>query len=73
MKTIYFEDRGQDFLEWDIDDKNTVIDSRPFQCEVWCGAVLVELDVGKRPIARLPALDDRPREMNYRVLEIRER
>lgn len=37
MITIRFEDHGQDFLEWDIDSKGIVVDSRPFQAFVWCG------------------------------------
>lgn len=37
MKTITFEDQGQDFLEWDIDDKGVVVGCRPFQGSIWCG------------------------------------
>ena len=34
---IYFEDFGQDFLEWHIDKNGYVIDSRPFQRSIWVG------------------------------------
>lgn len=37
MKTIIFEDNGQDFLEWDIDEEGKVVDCRPFQSAIWCG------------------------------------
>ncbi len=37
MKTIYFEDHGQDFLEWDIDDEGFVVDCRPAQSDIWNG------------------------------------
>jgi hypothetical protein len=37
MRTITFEDQGQDFLEWDINDKGKVVDCRPFQNSVWNG------------------------------------
>jgi hypothetical protein len=37
MTTIKFEDHGQDFLEWDIDDKGIVVDSRPCQAWLWNG------------------------------------
>lgn len=34
---IYFEDHGQDFLEWHIDKNGYVLDSRPFQRRIWAG------------------------------------
>ena len=37
MKTIVFEDHGQDFLEWEIDDKGVVTGCRPFQGSIWGG------------------------------------
>ncbi|MNN55817.1 hypothetical protein D3C81_1707110 [compost metagenome] len=56
MQTIYFEDQGQDFLEWDIDRNGVVVDSRPFQAEVWCGAVVQSLAVGSPPTVRGPRI-----------------
>lgn len=41
MTTIFFEDNGQDFLEWDVDESGVVIDSRPFQGAMWASANLV--------------------------------
>lgn len=40
MKTIIFEDNKQDFLEWDIDENNTVVACRPFQGRMWCGCMV---------------------------------
>lgn len=37
MKTIYFQDNGQDFTHWQIDDKGMVVDSQPFQAHIWTG------------------------------------
>lgn len=37
IRTLYFEDHGQDFLEWDVADDGFVLDSRPFQASVWVG------------------------------------
>lgn len=37
MLTIKFEDHGQDFLEWDIDQNGIVTDCRPYQKRVWVG------------------------------------
>ena len=36
MITVYLEDHGQDFLEWDIED-GVVVDCRPFQDWLWNG------------------------------------
>ncbi len=37
MKTLHLEDQGQDFLEFDINDENIIINTRPFQGWVWDG------------------------------------
>lgn len=37
IRTIHFEDHGQDFLEWDLDADNVVIACRPCQGWVWIG------------------------------------
>jgi hypothetical protein len=34
---IHFEDHGQDFLTWQVDNLGFVVDCRPFQASVWCG------------------------------------
>jgi len=34
---IYFEDFGQDFLEWHIDKRGYILDSRPLQRWIWAG------------------------------------
>lgn len=33
--TVQLEDHGQDFLEWDLDDRGNIVDCRPFQAWVW--------------------------------------
>jgi hypothetical protein len=45
MKTIVLEDHGQDFLEWDVDDKGVVVGCRPFQERIWKGTKIIN----KRP------------------------
>lgn len=42
-RKITFEDCGQDFLWWVIDENGLVIDCGPFQASVWVGSV-VDLD-----------------------------
>lgn len=39
---ITFEDHGQDFITWKLDNNGVVVDCMPFQAFVWCG-VRVEL------------------------------
>jgi hypothetical protein len=34
---IYFEDEGQDFLEWHISENGYVLDSKPYQRKIWAG------------------------------------
>lgn len=74
MKTIFFEDQGQDFLEWDINDDNEVIDSRPFQRRVWVGFKVDRIAVGAQPLIFNPADPDRGwRVLTYEIEAIKER
>lgn len=41
---IHFEDHGQDFLDWIVDDKGTVIDVNPFQLSIWGGNQVLGID-----------------------------
>ena len=45
MVTIHFVDEGQDFLEWDIDEKGVVTACRPFQGWVWVGTKVHNKDI----------------------------
>ena len=38
---ISFEDFGQDFLEWHIDEKGYVLDSKPYQRKIWAGCFTI--------------------------------
>lgn len=73
MKTIYFEDRGQDFLEWDIQDRAdgtaVVVACRPFQGFVWKGVLLKKYKRGEQPTLVRHGEESL---LNYRVVEIRE-
>jgi hypothetical protein len=42
--TIRFVEGEKDFSEWDIDSQGCVIDSRPCQASVWCGAFVMNHD-----------------------------
>lgn len=74
--TIEFEDRGQDFLEWDIDDKGIVVDCRPFQGDVWNGTWVVdfpEVKVGMRVAIITPSFPARITTLNYPIIKIEEK
>lgn len=49
MKRIIFEDHGQDFLEWVIDETNTVVECEPAQGFVWNQSVVLTMEVGEQP------------------------
>lgn len=51
MKTFVFEMTNQDFSQWDVNAKGIVVDCRPCQAWVWCGArVLFDPKVGDKPV-----------------------
>lgn len=73
MKTIVFEDHGQDFLEWDIDGKGIVVGCRPFQGSIWCGIRVLNhrtLKVGGNASFRR-ALTAPASQIKYLLVEVR--
>lgn len=40
---IHFQDQGQDFLRWQVNETGTVIGSWPFQKQVWAGLQVTNL------------------------------
>jgi hypothetical protein len=78
--TIRFEDRGQDFLEWDVDYlTGKVLESRPFQTTIW-GKYYVDgarhlkkgdsVQISKEPI-NPKDLDQEFLTINYRVADLK--
>ena len=67
--TVFFEDHGQDFLEWDVDARRRVTASRPAQNKAWVGQRLVALP---RPGAQLliRGRDGLQRAIKYPVLRV---
>ena len=37
---IILEDNGQDFLQFILDDKGKIIETLPFQCDIWNGGYI---------------------------------
>jgi hypothetical protein len=65
---VHLEDRGQDFLEWDLDADGLVIDARPFQAEIWRGVQVLNhraLRIGGALALRL--VDGSERMLDYRA------
>jgi len=68
---ITFEDHGQDFLEWDVDENGEVIHSRPFQNQVWSGGFIwnEQVNTGDKIIYMSPR-SDHPIEIKYPVVAV---
>lgn len=72
---IHFEDQGQDFLWWDINELDEVIDCGPFQASVWVGCQLIidnegGLLEGDRPF--FMNQDGDMLQLNYAIEQIEE-
>lgn len=72
---IHFEDQGQDFLWWDINELDEVIDCGPFQASVWVGCQLIidnegGLLEGDRPF--FMNQDGEMMRLNYAIEQIEE-
>jgi hypothetical protein len=71
-KKIFFEDRGQDFLWWVVDDKGAVIDCGPFQATVWTKCTVLNHDrlfVGGGVLIKTPQ-EEKPLTINYLIESI---
>lgn len=73
MQTIHFEDCGQDFLSWVLDEEGQVIDCQPCQGWVWNGSIvdLESVEIGECPLV-ITQSDSQQRYLNYRVVKIEE-
>ncbi len=77
LKRIFFEDHGQDFLYWDIDQDGSVVDCGPFQYSVWVGTKVFRTDepdslaTGKQILFQSKSMDS-PRILIYPIEKIEE-
>lgn len=69
MQTVYFEDHGQDFLEWDIED-GVVADCRPYQGWIWNGTKVNNTDIQVGDILQITTLDGVERTLKYPVEKV---
>lgn len=68
--TIHFEDHGQDFLEWDVDQHGVVIACRPYQEFVWKGSVLINNAEPGGIVAYLSPADGARHTIRYPVAKV---
>ncbi len=66
MITVYLEDHGQDFLEWDIED-GIVVDCRPFQGWLWNGTKVHNTNIQPGDILEITLSTGFPATVNYPV------
>lgn len=69
MITVFLEDRGQDFLEWDIED-GTVVDCRPFQGWLWVGTKVHNTTIRPGDILEITPKNGERTTLNYPVERI---
>lgn len=70
---VTFEDHGQDFLWFEIDDDNNVVNCGPFQASFWCGLIVMNtehtLKPGNKLAIRKPTSTE-VREINYPITAV---
>lgn len=72
MITVYLEDHGQDFLEWDIED-GMVVDCRPFQGWLWKGTKVHNTNIQPGDILEITPPASGELTLNYPVESVREK
>jgi len=72
MITVYLEDHGQDFLEWDIEDR-FVVDCRPFQGWLWKGTYVFSTDIQPGLLLDIMTKDEQRTRLRYPVERVEEK
>lgn len=72
VKTVHFEDHGQDFDEWDLDATGRVVACRPSQGWMWCRyRVVGPVEVGARlTVHDVGVPNGTPSELKYLVTKV---
>lgn len=71
IKTIRLEDRGQDFLEWDINEGGMVIGCRPFQSSIWIGTKVLNQTIAPGDtLTIITKQEDWETTLNYPVASV---
>lgn len=69
VRKLHFEDNGQDFLWWDINEDNLVVAVGPFQYDIWSGLHVSSIACGTEPIIMV---DENPRQLKHKIIKIEE-
>ena len=72
MITVHLEDKGQDFLEWDIEN-GEVVACRPFQEWLWKGTKVHNTEIRPRMTLDITPPGARRTTLNYRVEKVVEK
>jgi hypothetical protein len=72
MITIFFVDEGQDFLEWDIDDKGKVVACRPFQGDIWIGTTVHNKDIKPGDLLDITTSDGMRHQLIHAVEKVQQ-
>jgi len=71
-QTIYLEDHGQDFLEWDIED-GVVVGCRPFQGWLWKGTKVLNTEILPGDMLDIVSSTGELLTLNYPVERVEEK
>lgn len=76
VQRLTFEDKGQDFLWWEVDDQTgRILGCGPRQADLWasgkCSVDMNTVAVGECPIFHGPATEPGGRFLKYRIAAIR--
>lgn len=72
IQRISFQDKGQDFLWWEVDDSTgRIVGCGPHQAHAWasgkCSVDLATVKLGMRPVFFGPATEPEGRTLNYQI------
>lgn len=76
VQRLTFEDKGQDFLWWEVDDQTgRIVGCGPLEASTWasgrCSVDMNTVAVGEQPIFHGPATEPGGRFLKYRIASIR--
>ena len=76
VQRLTFEDKGQDFLWWEVDDQTgRIVGCGPFQADLWasgrCSVDMNTVVIGEAPIFHGPATEPGGRYLKSRIETIR--
>lgn len=68
-QTIFLEDHGQDFTEWDIEN-GVVVGCRPFQGWLWNGTIVENTNIKPGDILLIVTREGSKLKLNYPVEKV---